>query len=64
MRTVDEERSRTDVAGKMIQSDSPFPVRNIVNLPAVAAVAVAGKGSGQMLKRKLQGMTPDVSDGK
>ena len=29
----------------------------------VAAVAVAGKGSGQMLKRKLQGMTPDVSDG-
>ena len=62
MRPGDEKRIGADLMGTVIQRYRPFSVSDVVNLPAVIAVAVAGKGAVQLFKRKFQRMAPDISD--
>ena len=62
MRPGDKQRIRADRIRGMIQRDRAFSISDVMNFPAVAAVAVTGKGTVLLLKRKFQGVAPDRSD--
>ena len=62
MRPGDEKRIGADLMGTVIQGYCSFSVSDVVNFPAVSAVAVAGKGAVQLFKRKFQRMASDISD--
>ena len=64
MRAGDKECGRTYLVRHMVQGDGTFSGGNIVDFPAVAAVAVTGERTAQWFKGEFQRVAPYIADGK